>query len=357
MSIARTAGLTVLTLASAALGAALFIYLGMPLAPILGSLTGAALVANLVAPMPRGRELRRFSQLFVGSSIGVILSPEILAELTRLLPMMLGVALASNLVGLMIAAPIARIAGIDRLSGLLSCLPAGMAEMATLARELNADEQSVAIIHTLRVIMVLTLIPFWLAFTGHAVRTTPSLHAAAASPADLAAIGGFLVVSLALALLAHRLRMINAFVMTPMLLCIAAVAAGFRIPAVPQPLLLAAQVGIGTSLGLRFRLDRMSRLPRVAVGGLVSGVILVATSFVVLSFGVEKFAGLDHLSAILATAPGGLGEMIASAGALGVLAASVAGFQLARSILTNLLAAPLIRWAVERKIKASGTCS
>lgn len=349
MNVAQTAGVTALTLAAAAFGAALFVRLGMPLAPILGSLAGAALVANLVAPMPRGRELRRFSQLFVGSSIGVLLSPEILGELVGLLPVMVGVALASNLLGLAIAAPIARMAGIDRLSGLLSCLPAGMAEMATLARDLDRDEQSVAIIHTLRVIIVLTLIPLWLAFTGHAVNTTPKLTAGSGPVADLAGIGAFLVASLVLALAAHRLRMINAFVMTPMLLCIATVAVGFRIPAVPQPLLLAAQVGIGTSLGLRFRLDRMSRIPRVAVAGLVSGVILVAFSFAVLSSIVERFAGLDHLSAILATAPGGLGEMIASAGALGVLAAPVAGFQLSRSILTNLFAAPLIRWAVERR--------
>lgn len=355
MSVAQTAGVTVLTLAAAVSGAALFIYLGMPLAPILGSLVGAAIVANLVAPMPRGRELRRFSQLFIGSSIGVLLSPQILSELAGLLPVMIGVALASNLLGLAIARPVARIAGIDRLSSLLSCLPAGMAEMATLARELDRDEQSVAIIHTLRVIIVLTLIPLWLAFTGHAVNTTPKLIAMTGTGRDLAEIGAFLVASLLVALVAHRLRMINAFVMTPMLLCIAVAAAGFRIPAVPQPLLLTAQIGIGTSLGLRFQLDRMSRIPRVALAGLVSGVILVVFSFTLLSYVVERFAGLDHLSAILATAPGGLGEMIASAGALGVLAAPVAGFQLSRSILTNLFAAPLIRWAAERKIRLSSS--
>ena len=51
--------------------------------------------------------------------------------------------------------------------------------MATLAREVKADEQSVAVIHTLRVVMVLMVIPLWLGLTGHAGGTLP----AAAPPA------------------------------------------------------------------------------------------------------------------------------------------------------------------------------
>src|SRR5690606_20202370 len=133
--------------------------IGLPLAWILGSLVGSAVIANMVAPMRGGRHLRRTGQLFVGASIGAVLSPDIVTELLRLLPVMIGIALASILVGLLLALPVAKIAGIDRLSAVLSCLPAGMAEMATLALELDANEQAVAIIHTLRVIMVLTLIP------------------------------------------------------------------------------------------------------------------------------------------------------------------------------------------------------
>ena len=85
------------------------------------------------------------------------------------------------------------------------------------------------------------------------------------------------------------------------------------------------------------------------MGGLVSGAVLIAVAFVLLSRSVERVTGLDHVSAILASAPGGLGEMIASAGALGVLAAAVAGFQITRAIFTNLLVAPFIRWAVQRR--------
>lgn len=342
----RAAGVTAATFVTAALGAFVCSVLGVPLALILGALVGAAIVANIIGPMPGGPQLRRGSQLFVGASIGVLLSPDVLAELARLFPMMLALAIVSNLIGVALAVPIARLAGIDRLTALLSCLPAGMAEMATLAREVAADEQSVAIVHTLRVVLVLTVVPLWLKLTGHAGGTLPA--AAPSGALDLLVIAALVAAALALALVATRLRVINAFVIAPMLLCLAVVAGGYHVPPVPQPILILAQIGIGTSLGLRFRVDRLRRLPYVALGGLVSSAVLIGVAFVLFSRSVELATGLDHVSAVLASAPGGLGEMIASAVALGVPAAAVAGFQITRAIFTNLLVAPFIRWAVRR---------
>jgi hypothetical protein len=40
--------------------------------------------------------------------------------------------------------------------------------------------------------------------------------------------------------------------------------------------------------------------------------------------------------------------MIAAAAALGLFPATVAGFQITRSIITNIFAPPLIRWALAR---------
>ena len=334
-------------LAAAALGALLFKALGLPLATILGSLTGAALAANLVGAMPGGRQLRRGSQLFVGVSIGHLLSPATLDELARLFPVMLAVTFGSALAGAALASPIARLARLDRLSALLACLPAGMAEMASLAREVGADEQSVTVIHTLRVILVVSFIPLWLGLTGR-----PSSGLAPTSPstmADLCLIAVLLLISLVVAVIATRLRLINAFVIAPMLLCLAFVAVGYDLPPVPRPILALAEIGIGASLGMRFRIDRLRKIPRVALGGVVSGAIMIAIALTVLSGAVELATNLDHLSAILATAPGGLGEMVASAGALGVLVAAVAGFQLTRAVFTNLFIAPAIRWAAHRQ--------
>lgn len=339
--------LGVVTLLAAVVGALLFRALHLPLAVILGSLCGATLVANTLGVMPRGRQLRRGGQLFVGASVGAVLSPDILGALLDLLPLMLAVALASNIVGLALAFPLSRIAGIDGLTAVLCSLPAGMAEMATLAQELKADEQAVALVHTLRVVMVLVLIPLWLGFvagTGQAPQPLAGVD-------GLGEILALAAVSGVLAALATRLKIVNAYIIVPMLLCVGIVSFGHLLPPVPPLVLLAAQIAIGTSLGLRFRLDRLRQLPRVALGGFLCGLALIGVAFAGLAAVVEGVGNLDPVSAILAVAPGGLGEMIASAGTLGLLAAAVAGFQLTRSILTNLYAPPLIRAVVRRNRK------
>ena len=342
----RPLPLAAATLAAATLGAAAFRGLHLPLATILGAMTGAALVANFLGVMPGGRRLRRFGQLFVGASIGAVLSPDILGELLQLFPVMLGIAIAANLVGLALALPLAWLAGIDRLSAVLASLPAGMAEMATLAHALDADEQAVALIHTLRVVLVLALLPLWLGLAGrHGPLPLPPFNWS-----GLAEIFGLVVVSTALAAAATRLRILNAYIIAPMLVCLLIVAVGHRLPPVPGPVLVAAQVAVGASLGLRFQVARLRRLPRVALAGALSGILMIAAAFSALAPLAGWLGGLDPVSSILASAPGGLGEMIGSAASLGLLAAAVAGFQLTRSLLTNLVAPPVIRWAVNRKV-------
>lgn len=331
-------------LAGACAGAISFRTLDLPLAYILGAMVGASIVTNLLGPMKGGWLLRRTGLLFVGASVGALLTVDVVAELARLLPVMAAVAVASNGVGALLSVLVARIAGTDGLTSLLSCLPAGMSEMASLAQEVGADEHAVTIIHTLRVVLVLTLIPIWLGLTGTAVQP----------PQELSIDGGLAVllivaVSAAIAAGAKHIGVLNPWVVVPMLLCLGLAVAGFHLPPVPSPVLIAAQIAIGASLGLRFRLRDLRKLPRAAAAGVVSGLVLIGVAFTGFAAFVEAFSNLGPLPATMAVAPGGLGEMIASASALGLLPAAVAGFQLTRSILTNVFTPPLIRLVVARR--------
>ncbi|MDF2763140.1 MAG: AbrB family transcriptional regulator [Rhodospirillales bacterium] len=342
----RTALMPVAILIGACAGAFAFRALDLPLAYILGAMVGASIVTNLLGPMKGGWLLRRSGLLFVGASVGALLTVDVVAELARLLPVMVAVALASNAVGVLLSFLVARIAGTDGLTGLLSCLPAGMSEMASLAQEVGADEHAVTVIHTLRVVLVLTLIPLWLGLTGTVVQP----------PQEMSIDGGLavlliVVVSALISAGAKHVGVLNPWVVVPMLLCLALAVAGFHLPPVPPPVLIAAQIAIGASLGLRFRLRDLSKLPRAAAAGLVSGLILIGVAFIGFTAFVEAFSNLGRLPATMAVAPGGLGEMIASASALGLLPAAVAGFQLTRSILTNVFTPPLIRLVVARRAR------
>ncbi|HET8726238.1 MAG TPA: AbrB family transcriptional regulator [Alphaproteobacteria bacterium] len=336
------AGLALATLAGFA-----FAFLDVPLAYILGAMAGSAVYANLFAPIRRARDIRRFGQLVVGTAVAALLTPEVVADLGRLFPLMLLLAVALNAVGAALAIPVARIARVDRLTALLACLPAGMAEMATLARDLKAQEHVVALVHTLRVILVVTLLPLLI---GLAAPESPPLPASTVSPQDAAILAGVFVGGAAVSRLAARLGLLNPWVIAPMLLGLAIVAFGGSVPALPQWLIVAAQLAIGASLGARFRVEQLKALPRASIAGVFSTLVLIAVAPIGLAKLTESMTPFGYATLALSMAPGGLGEMIASAKALGVASATVAGFQFTRAAITNLVVPLLIRrWIGARR--------
>lgn len=325
-----------LGLGCSALCGAGFTWFGVPLGWILGAMAGAALYGNTVGITGKTRNLRRAGQLIVGTAMAGVLTPALLETMSDLLPAMIGAAIAANAFGLLLAWPLARIAGTDRTTALLSSLPAGMAEMTTLAKQVNARTEIVTVVHTLRVILVVVCVPFFLGVSG-------------SSPAVIIDNGGSMVallaclgLGLAFALVSDRLGLLNPYIIMPMVTGIAFVLVGFRVAQMPAPFLIAAQVLIGFSLGARLKREDLARVPRAALAGIVCGLALISFMVLVVAPVLNSLTGTDLAVLILGVAPGGLGEMIASAKALGVASALVAGFQFVRSFLTNMIVPPLL---------------
>lgn len=313
-----------------------FTLAGIPLGWILGAMAGSALFGNTVGISGKTRNIRRTGQLLVGTATAGVLTPDILSLMFDLLPAMIAAAIAANAFGFLLAWPLAAIAGTDRLTALLSALPAGMAEMSSLAREVGARAEIVTVIHTLRVILVVLLVPFIL----NVPATFPTLPAVGGG--SYLALGGCLLAGWALALLASRIGLLNPFIIMPMVLGVAFVAAGVQIARMPGPALIAAQIFIGFSLGARLKREDFRRLPRAAAAGTVCGLILICAMAFIVAPLLELWTATDIATLTLGVAPGGLGEMIASAKALGAASAIVAGFQFVRSFLTNMIVPQII---------------
>jgi uncharacterized membrane protein AbrB (regulator of aidB expression) len=110
--------------------------------------------------------------------------------------------------------------------------------------------------------------------------------------ADAAVILGIGVAGGGIAAAATRFGVLNPWVIAPMLLCLAIVALGVTLPPVPDPVLVIAQMAIGASLGLRFRVESFRMLPRAALAGLASGAALIAIAVLGFASAVEMLAGL-----------------------------------------------------------------
>jgi uncharacterized protein len=139
-------------------------------------------------------------------------------------------------------------------------------------------------------------------------------------------------------------------VIMPMAVGIVLASFDVAIAQMPGWAVIAAQILIGFSLGARLKKDDFARVPRAALAALIcsGGLILIMVfGFVPV---LALFVDADPASLALGVAPGGLGEMIASAKALGAASAVVAGFQFTRSFLTNVIAPPLlVRFAANTK--------
>ena len=145
---------------------------GVPLAWILGAMAGSAVYANTVGLGGKTKYARRLGQLLIGGATAAILTPGILGELWSFLPAMIAAAFVANALGVALAFPLQKIAGVDRKTALLSTLPAGMSEMASLARETGAQADVVMVVHTLRVVMIVVLVPFLFGIDRSAVAAT-----------------------------------------------------------------------------------------------------------------------------------------------------------------------------------------
>ena len=330
-------------LASAVMGW-VFSLAGVPLAWILGAMAGSAIYANTVGLGGKTKYVRRTGQLLVGAATAAILTPDILGQLWTYLPAMIAAALVANLLGVLLAFPLQKIARVDRKSALLATLPAGMSEMASLARETGAQADVVMVVHTLRVVMIVVLVPFLFGI-DRAAATAVADPSATYLALAACAVGG-----LVLSLVTSKLGVLNPWVIMPMAVGILLVSVGIPIMPMPGWLLVVAQVLIGFSLGARLKKDDFARVPRAALAAVIcsGGLIL----FMVIGFVpiLRLFVDAAPVSLALGVAPGGLGEMIASAKALGAASAVVAGFQFTRSFLTNVIAPPLlVRFATSPK--------
>lgn len=314
---------------------------GVPLAWLVGAMlaTAALTLAGVTVTMPRS--FYRAGQLTVAVAVGLTVSAEVARVIAPHLPVLILGALASVGIGRLLAEPLCRLGGLDRGTAHFAMIPAGISEMGELAGRRGGDTGAVATFHTLRVmVVVLVLPPLMLALFG-----TGGGNAAGTAGAFDGALLGALGAGVLAALAGGRAGMPAAWFVAPMIAVAVLSGAGLIEARAPAPLLAVAQVALGLALGSRFRRATVARLPRALSVGIplmvVHGALMAA-----LAWAAATAAGFDLRSVLLGLATGGTAEMVLTAKIVGADAALVAAYQVTRGLLGNLLADPLYRLTV-----------
>jgi membrane AbrB-like protein len=236
---------------------------------------------------------------------------------------------------------------VSRVTGAFAMVAGGASGVVAVARDLGADDRVVTIVQYLRVFVVLVTMPLVTAVVFHPAHGVGTFRLAGESVgADLA----YTVVAVGLGLLVARLVPIStATLLGPLAVAVALTATGWLgAPVVPVPLQWLAYAVIGVQVGLRFTRASLASITRMLPVVLLLMVGMILATALMGSL-LALLTPVDGLTAYLATTPGGLFAVLATAADAGSDTTYVMAVQLVRLLvilaLTPLLARVLARSA------------
>jgi hypothetical protein len=216
--------------------------------------------------------------------------------------------------------------------------------MAVQGERHGGSVETVAAVHSLRIMMVVVIVPFayqWLGLHGS------DAYAPAAREVHWGGLALLVAATVAGALGLRAANSPNAWVIGPLLVA-GGITAGGGVPtALPTWIVNGGQLFIGVALGTRFTPAFYRRAPRTlgvaAASTLVS--ILASALFGAL---LAAWSGVPAATMVLATAPGGIAEMSLTAKLLQLGVPVVTLFHVARMVAMVLLAGQVYRWFARR---------
>lgn len=332
-----------LVLAVTVLASLLFTVLRLPSPVLFGSLAGGmmhALTARTELDMPP--LVFRVGQALVGAVIGGLVQLPTLARIASDWPSVLMVTLGTLVISLVAGRLLAVRREVSPATGAFALIAGGASGIVALARELGADDRVVTIVQYLRVLLVLLAMPLVTAFVFHPPTGRGELTTGATRwLPDLV----FVAVAVGAGLLVQRVvRAPATALLGPMTVAVAVSASDVlgRV-AVPTALEQLGYALIGVRVGLRFTRASLRSIARLLpLATLLIMLVIVACGL--LGVLLSRVTGVDMLTAYLATTPGGLFAVLATAADSGSDVTYVLAVQVIR-VFAMLLFAPLLgRW-------------
>jgi membrane AbrB-like protein len=314
------------------------------LAPILVGLA-VALAARRPVPVPP--LAHRVSQATVGVITGSYLAPTSVRTVGPLIPPMLVVTAATVAMSLFAASVLTNTAMMSRASAVLAMAPGGSAAIVSAADDVGADRQVVAFAQYLRVALVAMSAPL----VVHAMQRDAQTGIAAGKGPVEFDIGPHTitgaVVLLGVVVLGQwsgrLLRLPAASLLGPMLLTALVAVTGLTHDFAPAGLVrdLVFTV-VGLDVGLRF-----TRASLTHVGRLLGPVVLITVMLIgncaAIAWWVAAAMHVPFMDAYLATTPGGINAVLATAVTTDANVGLVSSVQSLRLFVIVLLAPFFIR--------------
>ena len=320
------------TLAIGTGGGAVFLLLNLPGGLISGAMIAVGIAAIAGRPMALPPILTQSVLVLLGISLGSLMSQQMLHNIGAYPLTIALLALATFCSTFGSSFYLQRFHGWDQTSAFLAGSPGALSQITMLAAEKGADVPAIAVVQTMRVIILTAALPMLLALTG-IVPSSPSAAATAiASPFELA---GLIAASVAVALLLRLIKFPASWMFGAMIGSSVLHGTGLIEGGLSPWVRNVALVGIGALIGARFaRMKAKTLLGHVnaalgsfAIAILISGIfvaVIVLTTHV-------RFADV-----IVAFAPGAMDAMLALALTLHIDPIFVGAHHLSRFVFVTI---------------------
>ncbi|QWC85326.1 AbrB family transcriptional regulator [Nocardioidaceae bacterium] len=340
-------GRWVLVTAAVAAATAACLLIGLPSPVLFGALVGTVALSlgapRLTAPLSFPAALFRVGQAAIGVVIGAIVQ---VGTITRLAENWVAVTLVVvGTLGLSIATGrlLALLPHVDRATGICSMVAGGASGVVAIARDVGADDRTVAVVQYVRVLVVVLSLPViaGLFFDaagdgGTGVAGGDGTLGAGLAVSAVSIVGGLLF--------ARLVPLPAAALLAPLAIAATLSATGaFGEPAVPALLEQGAYVVIGVAVGLRFTRSSIRHVARLLPWAMVAIVVVIAGSGL-MGVALAAVTGVSQLTAYLATTPGGLFAVLPLAAGAGADVTFVLTLQVVRIVVMLAVTPLLANW-------------
>src|SRR3954468_21366306 len=162
------------TLAIGIAGGALFLVLKLPGGLISGAMIAVGIAAIAGRPLHMPPILAQAVLVLLGISLGSLVSQQLLHNMSAYPLTIALLALATFCSTFGSSLYLQRLHGWDQTSALLAGSPGALSQITMLAAEKGADVAGIAVVQTIRVIILTALLPVLLALTGIAPSSPPA---------------------------------------------------------------------------------------------------------------------------------------------------------------------------------------
>lgn len=278
---------------------------------------------------------RKAGQLTIGIALGLYFTPAALAELSNYAGWMAATAVISILSTVLCARYFQKLSRVDGMTAAYACAIGAASDMAIQAQKRGADGASVATSHAVRVMVVVTVIPFLTLALGEGSTESRDTTTRLVSEILLGPFVLLVLSSIGLVFVLRKTAFPNPWILIPIITAGAYAAMGHE-TRLPQPVVNAGSLLIGWHLGQYMTREFFTSAPRILFAAFSMTLVMLGIT-IGFAYVLHEFAGLDLLSALVATAPGGVAEMALTAKVLGLGAPLVTAFHLFRLVTVLLI--------------------